>query len=51
MIKERDRALNKENEKNNYVTSSKEVKFKQIQCFKCLEKWYYASECPKKGKH
>ena len=46
--KEREKASLKEKDKNNFASSSKEIKTKKIQCFKCLEKGHYSSECPQK---
>jgi len=46
--KERDMTQNKPKDKNNYVSSSKEVKAKQVQYFKCIEKGHYSSKRPQK---
>jgi len=45
---ERDMAQAKTKYTNHYVALSEEVKNKQVQCFKILEKGHYAFECPQK---
>jgi len=44
--KERGREREKEKEKYNYKEPSTKTRTRNIQCFKCLERGHYSSECP-----
>jgi len=46
--KEKEREPNKEKDTPCYFGPFKEVKSKQVICFKCLEKGHYSFECSKK---